>query len=154
MIDRRPREHQLPFGHGRAVHGRLNRKLQQVAHLRQSLRLQKNFIRWARRAREFHAADGGKQKARFTIFCLSCAGGDAGGLRQRFSQDDAGDERIPGKMPGKHRIIHGESSAAFGGFSRNDREQLPHKNERRAMRQAEKFELVHGARYCVEPLTK
>ena len=72
-------------------------------------------------------------------------GSDPRRLRERFRQDDTGNERITRKMSREDRIVRGERRNRFRENTGLALDQLAHENKRRAMRQTEKRRVRHNA---------
>lgn len=116
-----------------AVHPGRDLELPEVAHLGQLLGPQRDFLLRPDGGEKFHAPNGGEKKERPLLICKTGGGRDPGGLRQRLGQDDARDERVARKMPGKHRIVAREKGGAFRQLPGVAAEQLPNENKGRPM---------------------
>ena len=130
---RRPAQHQLPLRHELIAHPRPDLELPKVANLGQLFGLEQNLFLRSDGSEKLHCPDGGEQKKRRRIFRKTGSGGDAGGLGERFRQDNPGDERIAGKMAGEQCIVGSEDRRALGVSARFAGEQLPNEYERRPM---------------------
>lgn len=102
-------------------------------------REERDLLGGPHRTEEFHPADGREPEG-----ATGLAGGDAGSLGERFGEDDAGDERIAGKMTTKERLIGRKGLGALRAFAGNQRPHFPDENERRAMWQAQRDGIAGG----------
>ena len=133
---RRAAEHQLSFGHHSIANARADLELPKLTDLRQFFSFEQNLFFRPNRAEKFYPANPREQKERPRIFGKTGSARDAGGLGERLSQDDTGDERITGKMAGENRIVGRKNRRALGVLARLAVAHLPNENERRTMRKA------------------
>ena len=131
---RRAAEHQLSFGHHSIANARADLELPKLTDLRQFFSFEQNLFFRPNRAEKFHPANPREQKERPRIFGKTGSARDAGGLGERLSQDNTGNERIIGKMAGENRIAGRENRRALGALARLAVAHLPNENERRTMR--------------------
>ncbi len=142
---RRYAQDELAFRDPHAFYSGIYLKLHQVVHLRQSFGAKVDLFSRSDGTKEFHAPNRGKKKQRLCTLRATRRRRDAGRLRERLGQDDAGNQRIIGKMTGEDRIIRGKRRCGFRERARGALDQFAHEDKRRSMRQTEKRRLVsHG----------
>src|SRR6185369_13724514 len=110
---------------------------------------QNNSLFRAHRLKEFHRANSRKQEARLRVLRIGGGSGDAGGLRERFGQDHSRNERVSGKVTGKHRIVSGKDHGALRGDAGIARDNFTNKNKWRPMRKAEDMTRFRSASLLV-----
>ena len=135
---RRYAQDELAFRDPHAVYAGIDLKLHQVVHLRQSFDAKIDLFPGPDGTKEFHAPDRGKKKQRLWNFEVTRGRRDAGRLRERLGQDDAGNQWITRKMTGEDRIIRGKRRSSFRESARVALDQFAHEDKRRSMRQTEK----------------
>ena len=135
---RRYAQDELAFRDPHAVYAGIDLKLHQVVHLRQSFGAKIDLFPGPDGTKEFHAPDRGKKKQRLWTFAVTGGRRDAGRLRERLGQDDAGHQRVIRKVTGENRIIRGKPGCGFRESTRVALDQFAHEDKRRSMRQAEK----------------
>ena len=134
---RRYVQDELAFRHANAFHAGLDSKLHQVVHLRQSFSAKLDLFAGPDGPKEFHAPDRGKKKERLGRVGITRSRRDAGRLRKRLGQDDAGHQWITRKMTGEDRIIRGKRRHSLRQITRVALDQFADENERRSMGQTE-----------------
>ena len=133
---RRSAQDELAFRNAHAFYAGLDSKLHQVAHLRQSFSAKLDLFSGADGPKEFHAPDRGKKKQRLGRVGITRSRRDAGRLRKRLGQDDAGHQWIIRKMTGEDRIIRGKRRDRFRQGSRVAPGQFADENKWRSVRKA------------------
>ena len=127
-------QHQLPFCDHFPADAGLRFELPKLADLCQLFRTQQDLFLGPHRRQKLHRADGREQEEGPFTFRKSRGGCDPGGLRQRFRQDHARDERISREVAGEHWIFVREERQALGELAGFAAQQLPNENERRPVR--------------------
>lgn len=140
---RRYAQDELAFRDPHAVYAGIDLKLHQVVYLRQSFGAKVDLFPRPDGTKEFHAPDRGKKKERLWNFGVTRGRRDAGRLRERLGQDDAGDKGITRKMTDEDRIIRGKRRRGFRENARVALDQFAHEDKRRSMWQTEE-RLIKG----------
>jgi hypothetical protein len=135
---RRYAQDELAFRDPLAVYAGIDLKLHQVVHLRQSFGAEIDLFPGSDGTKEFHAPDRRKKKQWLWNFVVTRRRRNAGRLRERLGQDDAGNQWIVRKMTGEDRIIRGKRRCGFRENPRVTLDQFAHEDKRRSMRQTEK----------------
>ena len=135
---RRDAQDELAFRDPHAVYAGIDLKLHQVVHLRQPFGTKIDLFPGSDRTKEFHAPDRRKKKQRLWHFGVTRRRRDAGRLRERLGQDDAGNQWIIRKMTGEDRIIREKRRCGLRESTRITLDQFAHEDKWRSMRQTEK----------------